>query len=175
MLGKTADKLIYGGSEGRVIVGASLIKEIIHLRTDLYTKNSLPMPVVSVLNAEKAGELAGYGLDMANIVTVGKQAAYAVLINAFIAMAHGFFCDGETERDKKLYEVRTRKILMYSNFIATTSNLIVTAVTENLHNLDLGGLVVTIHRIATDRKFIQQVKQEFIFGGYQDIIRGKDF
>lgn len=175
VLGKTADKLLYGGSEGRVIVGASLIKEIIHLRTDLYTKNSLPMPIVSVLNAEKAAELAGYGLDMANIVTAGKQAAYAVLINAFIAMAHGFFCDGETEMDKKLYEVRTRKILTVSNFIATTSNLIVTAVTEDLRNLDLGGLVVTIYRIATDRRFIQQVKREFIFEQYKDIIKGKDF
>lgn len=173
VLGKTADKFINCGIEGKKIVAVSLMKEIIHLKSDLNTKNSLPLPIISAINSKLASDLANYGLDMANVVTVGKQAAYSILINSVIAMAHGLFYDGITEMDKKLYEVRTRKILSYSNLVASSSNLAVVAVTGNMKSLDLGGLAVTIYRLITDAKFIKQVKQEFIFGSYQDMIMGE--
>lgn len=44
------------------------------------------------------------------------------------------------------------------------------AITKDFHKLDLGGLAVTIYRLITDRKFIRQVKEEFIFGSYKDMI-----
>lgn len=74
--------------------------------------------------------------------------------------------------DKKLYEVRTRKILMYSNTIATSSNIAVKAITQNYQKLDIGGLGVTIYRLITDTKFIKEVKQELIFGSYRSMILG---
>lgn len=170
VLGYTGHKLLKEGLDGKIKVGASLGKEIIHLKSDLNTKHSLPFPVVSVIDKRMASTLASYGLDMANIVTVGKQATYAALINAMISMTHRMFYDGISRSDEKLYEVRTRKILSYSNLIASSSNLAVVAVTQDFKNLDLGGLAVTIYRLVTDRKFIQQVKYDFIFGTYKDMI-----
>lgn len=170
VLSKTAEKLISGGYEGKRIVAASLLKEIIHLRSDIYTKNSLPLPVISIIDPKKASMLADYGLDMANVVTVGRQASYAFFIDTMIAMLHRLFLDEDT--DKKMYEVRTRKILMYSDIVATSSNIMVVAATENMRLLDLGGLAVTITNLITNKKFIQEVKQEFIFGGYRDLLRG---
>lgn len=168
VLSRTAEKVVSGGYEGKVIVATSLLKELVHLRSDLYTKNSLPIPIVSVIDPKKASLLANYGFDMANVVTVGKQASYAIFINTMIAMLHRMFFDGKT--DEKMYEVRTRKILMYSNAVATSSNLMVVATTRNMKNLDLGGLAVTITRLITDTKFIREVKQEFIFGRYKDLL-----
>lgn len=170
VLSKTAEKVVSGGYEGKVIVATSLLKEIVHLRSDLYTKNSLPIPIVSVIDPKKASLLANYGFDMANVVTVGKQASYAIFINTMIAMLHRLFFDGKT--DEKMYEVRTRKILMYSNAVATSSNLMVVAATRDMKHLDLGGLAVTITRLITDTKFIREVKQEFIFGRYKDLLMG---
>ena len=72
----------------------------------------------------------------------------------------------------KLYEVRTRKILSYSNLIATSSNIAVTAITHDMANLDVGGIAVAIYRLITDVKFIRQIKEEFIFGSYRDMIMG---
>ena len=72
--------------------------------------------------------------------------------------------------DAKLYEVRTRKILSYSNLIATTSNLVVTAAARDIRLLDVGGLAVTVYRLVTDQKFIREVKEEFVFGQFKDII-----
>ncbi len=174
VLGKTAHKLLNEGIDGKLKVGASLAKEVIHLKSDLYTKHSLPLPGVSVIDTRLASELAHYGLDMANVVTVGKQMTYAALINTMIAMVHRMFFDGITNSDKKLYEVRTRKILSYSNLVASSSNIAVVAVTKDFKKLDIGGLAVTIYRLITDRKFIRQVKHDFIFGSYRDLIMGND-
>lgn len=165
----TIDKLLNQGLPGKKIIGLSLLKEIIHLQSDVNSTNSLPFPIVSVIDPKYASELASYGLDMANTLTIGKQATYAHLINSLIAMIHRMFYDCDNEMEKKLFEVRTRKILSYSNLIASSSNLAVVAITGNFQLLDVGGIAVAIHRLISDKKFIQQVKEEFIFGQYKDI------
>ena len=76
-------------------------------------------------------------------------------------------CYFETDKDNSLLEVKIRKILSYSNAIASGSNLIQTALSQDINNLDIGGLIVTINRIVTDKKFIEQIKDEFIFGEYK--------
>lgn len=181
VLSKTKDKLLHEGLEGKEKVGASLLKEIIHLRSDIYTKNSLPLPIVTVIDAGLAADLAERGLDMANIVTVGKQMTFSVFINTMISMLHGLFYDESVEYSRKVYEVRTRKILSYSNFIASASNLIYVGANVSLGNedalksLDIGGLAVTLYRIAADAKFIRQVKREFIEQEFFAQIRGSEY
>ena len=61
-----------------------------------------------------------------------------------------------------MYEVRTRKILLISNSIASTSTIINTAITKNPKNLDIGSLLNTITHLFTDLRFIARIKQEFI-------------
>jgi hypothetical protein len=181
VLSKTKDKLLHEGLEGKEKVGASLLKEIIHLRSDIYTKNSLPLPIVTVIDAGLAADLAQRGLDMANIVTVGKQMTFSVFINTMISMLHGLFYDESVEYSRRVYEVRTRKILSYSNFIASASNLIYVGANISLGNesawkrLDIGGLAVTLYRIVTDAKFIRQVKREFIEQEFFAQIRGSEY
>lgn len=175
VLSYTMSKLLAGGLEGKQIVAVSLMKEVIHLRSDLNTSHSLPLPVVSAIDPQFASKLASYGLDMANVLAVTKQATYAAMINTLIAMFHGMFSDATTEMEQKLYEVKTRKILSYSNAVASSSNLAVVAITRDFHLLDLGGLAVTIYRLITDAKFIRQIKEEFIFGSYRSLIIGEDY
>lgn len=178
---KTGDKLLNNGIEGKKIVGASLLKEIIHLNSDLNTKNSLPIPFVSAIDAGLAADLAKSGLDMANVVTIGKQASFSILINTLISMIHGLFYDASVDYSRSVYEVRTRKILSYSNFIASSSNLIyvgANAAVGNeaaLRSLDVGGLIVTVYRIATDTAFIRKLKQEFIEQEFFAQIRGSEY
>ncbi|OUQ50184.1 hypothetical protein [Lachnoclostridium sp. An118] len=174
VIGKTINKALYEGYEGKAIVAASLAKEIIHLHSDLYTKNSLPLPVIPVLNSELAGRLGSYGLHMANVLAVGKQAAGAALINFLIATAHRLYGGNLQGWEAKFYEVRTRNIVSYSNAIAMGSNLVATAVTRDIRLLDIGGFAVTVYRLITDRKFIRSVKEEFIFGQYFDMVRGEE-
>ena len=177
MLLRTREKLLDEEWEGKQKVSAALIKEAFHLKSDIGTKFSLPIPIVPIVNAQFASELAKRGLDMANIATIGKQAAYAVMINTLIGMLHEL-CYDESISGRKLYSVKTRKILMYSNTIATVSNVIVTALfayagsKEAIKNFDLGGFAVTLYRIVTDRKYIKEIKQEFLANEFYNIVMG---
>lgn len=178
---KTGDKLLHQGMDGKKRVGIALVKEIIHLKSDLYTKNSLPLPLISAIDAGLATDLAERGLDMANVITVGKQATYSILINTIIAMIHGLFYDQSIDISRNIYEVKTRKILSYSNLIASTSNLLyvggnMLAGNEMaLKNLDIGGLMVTIYRVATDAHAIRQIKSEFLENEFFAQIRGSEY
>lgn len=175
------DKLLNEGMEGKKIIGVSLLNEIIHLKSDLNTANSLPLPVLSVVNPNFAADLAKRGFDMSNAMAMGKQAGYAVLVNTLVYMIHSLLYDRTTDENYRLYEVRTRKILSYSNIIASASNLLfigmnsLNGIEGAYKALDIGGLVVTTYRIVTDVEFIRRVKQKFIENEFFSRIRGSEY
>lgn len=163
VLQKTAGKF-FEGTEGFKKIGVSFAKELAHLRSDVNTHHSLPLPVVSVVDAKFASKLASYGLDFANALTVSGQVAMARLINSFIAMYHFSFYDGSMSED--LYRVKTKKIICYSNAIASGVNLAEVGLTRNFKLLDIGGIANTIFELVTSVRFIKKVKRDFIFGTY---------
>ena len=172
---KTVDKITSQGMEGKTKVAVSFCKEIQHLHSDINSIQSLPLPFLSVIDVDLANKLASYGIDMGNVVQIAKQAELASLINFIIAIMHRLYYDGETEMDEKLYEVKTRKILSYSNCIASATNIMATVITGDLKMLDIGGLMVTVHRVVSDAQFIRKVKEEFVFGSYKKLIMGEDY
>lgn len=176
----TADKLLHQGSDGRAIIAASLQKEVIHLRSDIRSKDSLPLPCVSVVNPTLGGELAKRGLDMATVLDVGKQFIWALFIDTLVALIHSFFFDPTENISRRMYEIRTRKILLYSNLLATSSNVIVAAVGQYLGAdgtkiADWGGYVNTLRHIAADIRFIQEVKKDFLKNNLCDRITGAEY
>lgn len=182
MLSYTTNKLLREGMEGKEKIGLSIMQEAIHLGSDIYSTESLPIPIVSTVSVQAAKNLAkfgcdmGLGIDMGNVIKVSGQAGFAVLINSLIGMFHGLFYDEAIHGSLDLYSVKTRKILTYSNTIAAASNVIAVAigslvgvVSKNpdlvkraINYLDVGGIIVTIKRIITDKKFITDIKKEFI-------------
>lgn len=97
-----------------------------------------------------------------------------------IGALHKFFYNPNKDFDKELYNVRTMKIILYSNVIATASDIVQTAVRayvrdENaIKNFDLGGFLVTVYRLITDTKYVMRIKEEFIFNEWDKIIETKD-
>jgi hypothetical protein len=94
-----------------------------------------------------------------------------MLINKLISTIHVLFYDKET--DIKLYQVKTRKILSISNTIASSSNILYTAVTKDLTKLDVGGLCVTLYRVFTDTRFIEEMKYEYLNSQVSKIYKEK--
>ena len=165
------DRVLNEGIDGKKALAYALIREGIHLKSDLGTTHSLPLPGINVLNPQLGAKLVEYGIDTAS---VGTEAALSILINLIISMVHRIIKpEGE---DEKLYAVRTRKILLISNMIASTSNVLLvglgsgvsTAVgnpqlaKKSLQYLDVGGLLVTITRLFSDPIFIKRIEEEFI-------------
>lgn len=164
--------------EGLIIVAESLRKEIVHLKSDLNTANSLPIPIVNTINPIYASNLSKMGLDCFNIVKIGRYVASAemtFLINRMISILHGLFFTGHCEMDMKLYQVKTKKIVNYSNIISSMTNILKTYITQDLSQLDIGGISAAVYTVITNKKYIQDVKNEFIFGSYKSIFLNESF
>ncbi len=164
------------GTEGLKLFLVSLGKEILHLRSDILSKESLQIPFLS-LDMNIVNKLSKYHIDMASVYTVGKQASMSIIINEIIRRIHQLIiCHIEKDVDMNLLEVRTRKILSYSNIIASTSNIlevgIRTALKDSsaINKLDIGGLGVTIYRVISDTKYQKRIKHEFIINKWNELL-----
>lgn len=167
---EVSEKLLHQGWEGKTKVAASLGKEILHLRTDINSKKGLPLPILATLSPESASWLAEYGVDFGNVLNIGKQVVYATLINTLTAMLHGMFYDEKEDGDIKLYKVRTKKILIYSNAIASLTNALAVWYTGNTKYMDIGGYAVALYQLVTGVDFIERVRKDFIVGKFDKLI-----
>lgn len=143
---------------------AALFAQAQHLKSDEYTKLGLPVPLLSSFNEEFASKLYHENYDALcfarDVKIVTASFVVSKLFDIIISLMHGLF--RKTDENKDLYEVRTRKILLISNSIASTSTIINTAITKNPKNLDIGSLLNTITHLFSDMRFIARIKQEFI-------------
>ena len=160
---------------GKRILVEALVKEHLHLKSDVST-DGLPIPFLQTISPDFAQTLAEHGLDSIALGDIAKQAAGAEFINFVISTIHSLICAENGEMDRKLYQVRTKKIILISNVIASASNIIAVgiaagigvagenpdAVKKSLKYLDVGGILVTIAHLFTDLRFIFKVKEEFI-------------
>ena len=152
---------------------AALFAQAQHLKSDQFTKLGLPVPLLSSINENFASKLYSENYDALcfsrDVKIVGASFVVSKLFDIIISLTHGLFRN--EDEDKDLYEVRTRKVLLISNTIASTSSLINAAITENPKNLDIGSLLNTVTHLFTDLRFIAKIKQEFIESEISDRIQ----
>lgn len=145
---------------------AAIFAEGQHLKSDEFTKKGLPVPVIEVFNPEFASKLYSNNYDalcfLRDVKIIGKSAVLSILIDTIIGLTHGMYYNSEKDGSRDLYEARTRKILLISNTIGTSSNLIATYLSGNLKALDIGGLLITISHLLSDTRFLLSVKKEYI-------------
>ena len=145
---------------------AGVFAEFVHLKSDAFTKLGLPVPILEIFSESLAGDLYKSQYDslclLKDLKIVGQQAGFSILINMIIGLIHGLFYDKEKDGDRKLYEVRTRKILSISNALASAGNIAYAVGTEDWRKLDVGGILVTLYRLFTDVRFITKMKKDFV-------------
>lgn len=95
--------------------------------------------------------------------------------NLLVALKHKGFHD-IVFGNESLNEVRTRKILLISNTVASSANVIYTGIVagmsafagdaagiyEALSKLDVGGILVTLKHLLSDFRIITKIKNDFI-------------
>lgn len=150
--------------EDKTAIVAAVIKQLIHIATDMYTPCGIQLPGANlILSKENVEKLTKY-ISTGDVVKVGASAGISLLINTIISAIHGCKIINEEKGDfsKELFEIRTRKIILYSNLFATSSNVIATGFSGNIKNLDIGGFAVTAYRLFNDEKFINKIKYEYL-------------
>ncbi len=143
---------------------AAIFAQAQHLKSDEFTKLGLPAPIISSINEEFASKLYSENYDYLcfarDTKIIGASFVVSKIIDIIISLTHGLFRnEGE---NKELFEIRTRKILLISNTIATTSTIINTVIINNPKNLDIGSLINTVTHLFSDLRFMIKIKEEFI-------------
>ncbi len=177
---------------------AAVFHQGLHFLSDKFTKTGLSLPF---MEAEKYLDLLEQGWDaVAHANDVEKFKKYAgivakdvgiiaiqfvisLLINEIIKAIHLRLYDEKTDGDIRLYQVRTRKILLTSNCISSASNVLfcagVAIATKNplegAKRLDIGGLIKTIESLFVDTKFIEEIKREYVREKLYEQIYDSDF
>ena len=152
--------------EDNKLLFVALARQAIHYGSDYFTKQGLPIPFIPTAN----NDFSKFLTTRCNIDTrsVLRSATTAIMINKIIEYIHSFFFDEKRDYSYDVYKIRTNKIISYSNLIASTSNILYVAISASLGNeealkkLDVGGIIVTIHRLITDLKFQNEIKKEFL-------------
>ena len=143
---------------------AAIFAQAQHFKSDVYTKVGLPVPVISVFNESFASSLYRNQYDALcfarDTKIVGASYIVSMIIDLIIGLSHSLFRGDSVSQ--KLYEVRTKKILLLSNTIASTSTIIDTYITHNPKHLDIGSLLSTTAHLFSDMRFFSKIKQEFI-------------
>lgn len=143
---------------------AAIFSEAQHLKSDEFTKLGLPIPLLSSLNENFASKLYKENYDALcfsrDLKIVGASFIVSKIFDIIISLTHGLFRNENESQD--LFEVRTRKILLISNTLASTSTIINLAITSNPKNLDIGNLLNTVIHLFTDVRFMTKVKDEFV-------------
>ena len=144
---------------------AALIKQLIHIGTDLYTPCGIQIPFANLILDKTHTEALTKYVSTGDVLKVGVQAGMAALINWLIAALHGcslIFKDDGSDYCAEMYQARTKKIILLSDTIATSSSVIRALIKENPECLDLGGAAILIYRLFSDVRFIAKLKEEYV-------------
>ena len=164
---KVAQRINQEGKQGWAALGAALGKEVIHLLSDIRTEKSLPLPGLSLISPNLPRLMNFAGIDMYSFSMFTLDAVVANIINFIIVKLHELCYDPEIDGTPDVYEVRTRKILMYSGEIALVSSTVQTAVraylgdASALRKFDFGGSLITLSNLWNSPLEIARIKHEY--------------
>ncbi len=157
-------------------IAAAVAKQAMHLASDKYCIEGLPIPLLSTIDAEKAQELIEKGWNSVeferllkkDLKQIGMSAGISIIINLIIEAIYLLFVD--REEPIGIRRVKVNKILSLSGTIASSSNVLYVALSKNYSKLDIGGIGVTMLELLHSAKFISDIKQEYIKNHFEEIV-----
>ncbi|MBQ8803645.1 MAG: hypothetical protein IJZ53_08440 [Tyzzerella sp.] len=159
---------------------AAVVRQSIHLTSDKYCVEGLPIPVLSVIDQKKSQELIEKGWNSIEIERLLKSDLKQISISALVAMMINIIVEIiymliiDSAESTEIKEVKIRKIIKIANVITSSSNVLHAALSKNVSKLDIGGIGATLLTIFTGDKFIANIKQEFIKEKYSQLIMNNE-
>ena len=108
-----------------------------------------------------------FSIDLLRLVgNTGITAFLDLLISAI----HAIHYDPEIDGDKQRYAIRTNKILTISQLMSTLTNSAKALLTENLMDIDMGGVLMTFLKVINSTSFWINIKTEYLVSEYKTMI-----
>lgn len=162
-------------------IATALLKENLHLQSDKYTKTGLPIPLLSAEMQQKLLDSKWNSKELECVIKgavkgIATNYVVALIINTIVGTLHGFCYNEDLDESRKLYSVRTRKVVATSNVIAESINLAAFAggtiagvlseneelIKKSISHLDIGGIIAAIHQVFRSKKIQEEVRREFL-------------
>lgn len=143
----------------------ALLKQIIHIGTDLFTPCGIQLPFANLVLDNAHSEMLTKYVSTGDVLKVGVQAGMTVLINFLIASLHGcqaVFGDDASDYALEMHQVRTKKIILISNALATSTSVVQAVACRDPRRFDFGGAAVLVYRLFTDIRFMSRLKEEYL-------------
>lgn len=156
-------------------IPAAIARQAIHFQSDKYTKDGLPIPL---LTPDKAQRLINYGWNSneaervlkkitKNIGIVSVQFAIAELINMVI---RGIYMFMASDDENGFNKVKIEKILTISSMLAEVSNVATVVVTQDISKLDIGGLISMVHQIVISKRTQLEIEMKYVKKEFRTIV-----
>ena len=175
--------------EDKTAVALALIKQIIHIGTDLYTPKGIQIPGANLVLSKKNAENLTKYISTGDIIKITSSAVIAMVINFIISILHNLLYNETSDISRELYNVRTQKILKVSNIIAESLNIAYvganigigmytgnsTLIKEGVKRIDLGGYIVAIHQIIKSSLMQEKIRREYLENRLYDKFLGENY
>ena len=175
--------------EDKIAVALALIKQAIHIGTDLYTPKGIQIPGANLVLSKKNAENLTKYISTGDIIKVTSSAIIAMVINFIIGILHNLLYNETDDISRELYNVRTQKILKVSNIIAESLNMAYvgtnvgigmytgnsTLIKEGVKRIDLGGYIVAIHQIVKSSLVQEKIRREYLENRLYDKFLGENY
>ena len=185
MLSKVGERI----KEDKIAVALALIKQVIHIGTDLYTPKGIQIPGANLVLSKKNAENLTKYVSTGNIIKVTFSAIITMVINFIISILHNLLYDETNDISRELYNVRTQKILKVSNIIAESLNIAYVGanvgigmytrntalIKEGVKKIDLGGYIVAVHQIVKSSSVQEKIRREYLENRLYDKFLGENY
>ena len=175
--------------EDKIAVALALIKQIIHIGTDLYTPKGIQIPGANLVLSKKNAENLTRYINTGNIIKVTSSAIIATVINFIISILHNLLYDENDDISRDLYNIRTQKIVKVSNIIAEALNIVYVGanvgigmytenpalIKEGVKRIDLGGYIVAVHQIVKSSLVQEKIRREYLENRLYDKFLGENY
>lgn len=194
---ETFHMAIEAGIDDKYRIPAAIIRQTMHLASDINTKMGLPIPL---LNAEMQQRLLEKGWNSKELEKITKvlgknlavfslQVIIGIFINIIIKTLHLMMYDEAKDGNYDLYNVRTQKILKISNIIAESLNIVYVGssivigkqtgnpelIKEGMKRIDLGGYIVAVHQIVKSSLVQEKIRREYLENKLYDKFLGENY
>ena len=185
MLSKVGERI----KEDKIAVALALIKQVIHIGTDLYTPKGIQIPGANLVLSKKNAENLTRYINTGNIIKVTSSVIIAIVINFIISILHNLLYDENDDTSRDLYNVRTQKIVKVSNIIAEALNIVYVganvgigmytgnpaSIKEGVKRIDLGGYIVAVHQIVKSSLVQEKIRREYLENKLDDKFLGENY